>query len=326
MKLLCTLAIFILTQVCCALPGYIAIHETLVAKNFLGDAKCFEFANNYIACLHSSNPERIPGTLASGNDGYFTSASCETNGPWNLIRIQHDKSTTERAYAYNPAVKAVNVYVVDSFIDLTHPEFQARATLGFKNVEGSKNQHGTHVATTIAGAHYGVAKNAHIISVQVLDDDGRGKWSGLLEGLSYVSKNEALKEETVVVNMSIGGDSSAVINKAVELLVKQGIIVVVAAGNSAKNACETSPAGASGVVTVGSANRNDVFSSFSNYGSCVDIIAPGEDITAGVPGGGYGTMSGTSMASPHVSGMLANYLGTLKNLKTTPYCASTYLY
>lgn len=321
--LILALAIFVQASSCQA--SFIAIHESLVAKPFLNEATCFDFADNYLACLHTADPELIPGTLVSGLDGYFTHADCLTQGTWNLVRIQQDKMTTRKNYGYDPSVQPVDVYVVDSFIDIKHSEFQGRASLGFKNVEGYKNQHGTHVATIIAGKNVGVAKNANIISVQVLDDDGRGKWSGLLAGLSYISRREVTYSTTIIVNLSIGGSLSTVVNKAVELLFKQGIIVVVAAGNSAKLACETSPAGATGAIVVASSNIADKFSTFSNYGSCVSIIAPGENIKAGIPGGGYGLMTGTSMAAPHVSGVLANYVGSLYNKKISPYCAATFI-
>ena len=287
-------------------------------------AKCYDFANGYVACLHETDPEKIPGTIVSAEDSYFTFAEC-SNGPWNLVRIQKDKKTNDKTYGFNPHVKPTTVYVVDSYVDIKHPEFEGRASLGFRNVAGFKNAHGTHVASTIAGYQYGVAKNAKIVSVQVLDDEGRGQWSGLLQGLSYISNKEAQNTKTVIVNMSIGGGYSKVINKAVDLLVKQGIIVVVAAGNSATNACQTSPAGSENAITVASSNKYDSFSSFSNYGSCVDIIGPGEGIRAAIPNNNYGVMSGTSMAAPHVSGVLANYIGSLKQMQTSPYCASLYL-
>lgn len=305
--------------------GYIALHQWNVAKNYLNNAECVEFADNYVACKHESDPYTIPGTVASEPDGYFYQTDCHPQGPWNLARIQQDKATSTKSYGYDPTVEAVDIFVVDSFIDTKHAEFEGRARLGFKNIEGSKNQHGTHVASTIAGANFGVAKNANIISVQVLDDNGRGQWSGLLEGLSYISKSERTYAKSIIVNMSIGGSLSEVVNKAVGLLYKQGIIVVVAAGNSNTNACETSPAGAVGAIAVASSSRTDSFSSFSNYGNCVSIIAPGEDIKAAIPGGGYAIMTGTSMAAPHVSGVLANFMGSLYNTKTSPRCAFDYL-
>lgn len=305
--------------------GYIALHQWNVAKNYLRNANCYEFADNYVACMHETDPYTIPGTVVSEPDGYFYHAGCHSQGPWNIIRIQQDKVNNVQSYGYDSNTEPVDVYVVDSFIDIKHPEFQGRARLGFKNVEGHTNAHGTHVASTIAGVNVGVAKNANIISVQVLDDKGRGQWSGLLQGLSYISQVERSSSKSIIVNMSIGGSLSEVVNKAIGLLYKQGIIVVVAAGNSAKNACETSPAGAAGAIAVASSGRKDAISSFSNYGSCVTIIAPGEDIKAAVPGGGYGVMTGTSMAAPHVTGVLANFVGSLYNSKTTPRCAIDYL-
>ena len=300
--------------------GYIGLHEYKISKPFLNNVVCHQFArSSKVICVHSEDPSRMPGVLASQRDEYIYAYECHDNALWNLARVQSDKPVGT-SFGIDDKVQPVTVYVVDTYIDINHQEFEGRARLGYKNVEGTSNSHGTHVAGIIAGKYTGVAKKANIVSVQVLDDSGQGKWSGMIAGLSYISKEEESNLKSVVVNMSIGGGKSEVVKQAIDMLVKQGITVVVAAGNSNVDACTRSPSDVESAITVGSVNKADVFSSFSNYGYCVDILAPGENIKSSIPGGGYGVMSGTSMATPHVSGLVANIIGKIPNQRSSPLC------
>lgn len=231
--------------------------------------------------------------IAIEPDSTVSVAGCQRSAPWHL---QNHGST----YSYDPDKRGQNVtvYVVDTWVDTKHPEFQDRASLGFSNVAG-EHYHGTHVAGIIASKTYGVAKKAKIVSVQVLNDRGTGSYSSIMEGLSWIAPRKK-----GIVNISIGGTRSVVFNRAVEALRDLGHIVVVAAGNEGVDACLTSPASAS-VITVGAIDQQQGFASFSNYGKCVTIQAPGVLVHSTLPDGKSGQMSGTSMASPFVAGVVA---------------------
>ncbi|NCV77401.1 MAG: S8 family peptidase, partial [Actinobacteria bacterium] len=237
---------------------------------------------------------------------------------WGLDRIdQREKVGTTSSYGYRSAGTGTTVYVVDTGV-YPHNDFGNRlSTSGFSAISDGGgpvdcNGHGTHVAGTIAGTQYGIAKNAKIVPVRVLGCTGSGTFSQVIAGMEWILSPENPNSKTqAVVNMSLGGGASSTINAAVTKLTNSGIVVVVAAGNSNKNACEFSPASAPSAITVGATNLSDVKSSYSNFGPCVDIHAPGSDINSAWIGSPTASrvISGTSMASPHVAGGAAVYLG-----------------
>jgi subtilisin family serine protease len=230
----------------------------------------------------------------------------DANGdPWGLDRIDQLSNRLTGTYRYQHTGKGVTCYIVDTGIDYKHPEFGGRAVVGFDAFGGNghdRDGHGTHVAGTVGGKQYGVAKDVTLVSVKVLDDNGNGSWSGILAGLDWISRDHRPKR---IVNMSLGGPKNLTINAAVQKLVEAGITVVVAAGNEAMPADQLSPASSEFAITVGASTRNDWFADFSNYGYAVDLSAPGLHIVSAVPGGKVDSYSGTSMAAPHVAGVVA---------------------
>ncbi|KAJ3199102.1 subtilisin-like serine protease, partial [Dinochytrium kinnereticum] len=203
----------------------------------------------------------------------------------------------------------VNVYIIDSGVQVTHPEFEGRASIGISysadnnDVDGSG--HGTHVAGTVASRSYGVAKKANIVAVKVLGSDGTGSNSDVIAGIDWVALNGPASGKKCVVNMSLGGPASDAVDNALTAGVAAGCSFVVAAGNGGADACSNSPARAPAAFTVASSDINDVIARTSDRGTCVDIIAPGARITSTWTGNSFRTISGTSMASPHVAGVFA---------------------
>jgi subtilisin family serine protease len=240
---------------------------------------------------------------------------------WGLTRIsERTKMSLDGFYTYpTTAGSGVTAYVIDTGIYVDHNDFGGRASFGWKadnswsNSDG--NGHGTHVTGTIIGATYGIARAAKAVAVKVLGDDGSGTNSGVLAGVNWVISQYNNAKKPSVINMSLGGGISTALNLAVDAAVDSGIVVAVAAGNSNTNACSSSPASASRVISVGSTDvgisNTDVRSYFSNYGDCVKVFAPGSDITSAWIGSktAKNTISGTSMASPHVAGIAALKLG-----------------
>ncbi|MFI8513314.1 S8 family peptidase [Streptomyces sp. NPDC085460] len=228
---------------------------------------------------------------------------------WGLDRIDQSLLPLDNDFTTQGSGAGVTAYILDSGIDYTHDEFGGRASFGFDAMGDGRagrdcNGHGTHVAGTVAGSTYGVARKANLVSVRVLGCDGRGTYSGMIAGLDWVARNA---RQPAVLNGSLGGDRSTALNNATTALRAAGVLPVIAAGNSAKDACTVSPASADGTLTVAASNQWDEEASFSNYGPCVEVYAPGQDIVSARMGGGSVALDGTSMAAPHVTGVAALY-------------------
>ncbi|KAL7748823.1 hypothetical protein RI367_005736 [Sorochytrium milnesiophthora] len=249
------------------------------------------------------------------------STMVQKTSPWGLTRIWQ-RTMTRSGYQFNwRAGSGVDVYVLDTGIYTQHTEFGGRAKMGTSFVAeqtGDQNGHGTHVAGTVGGITYGVAKSVNIISVKALNADGSGPWSGIIAALNWIVNTAKQTKRPSVVNISISGPVSGPLNAAVNAAVSAGVHVVVAAGNKGDDSCSYSPSSASNAIVVGAVGNSDTRSSFSNYGNCVTIFGPGERIQSAGTSSPTASllMSGTSMASPHVSGTLAVYLS--QQPKLTP--------
>ncbi|MFJ9829625.1 S8 family peptidase [Streptomyces sp. NPDC101160] len=228
---------------------------------------------------------------------------------WGLDRVDQSDLPLDNDFRVAGSGAGVTAYILDTGIDYKHTEFGGRASYGFDAMGDGQlgqdcNGHGTHVAGTVGGATYGVASKVGLVSVRVLGCDSRGSWSGIIAGMDWVAKNA---KQPAVLNASLGGDYSKAVNDAATSLSLAGVLPVVAAGNSNIDACKVSPASAGRVLTVGATDRYDRETSFSNYGTCVHLYAPGQDILSAKLGGGSVALNGTSMAAPHVTGAAALY-------------------
>ncbi|MFF8846631.1 S8 family peptidase [Streptomyces sp. NPDC015127] len=242
-------------------------------------------------------------------DQKVTADATQYNAPWGLDRIDQ-RSGRDGAYSYTRNGSGVTAYIIDTGIDTAHADFGGRARNVYDAFGGNGqdcNGHGTHVAGTVGGSTYGVAKGVQLRGVRVLNCQGSGSYSGIIAGFDWVRLNAV---KPAVANASLGGGYSSAVNNAATNLANSGVHLAVAAGNENQNACNVSPASASGTLTVAASDSSDRKASFSNYGSCTDLYAPGVSITSARLGGGSTAMSGTSMASPHVSGVAALYKAT----------------
>ncbi|MFJ5845308.1 S8 family peptidase [Streptomyces sp. NPDC092903] len=247
------------------------------------------------------------------NKKFHVDATQENPPSWGLDRIDQTGTAGDNVYTYpDGAGEGVTAYVIDTGVRITHEEFEGRASYGYDAVDDDDNAddgygHGTHVAGTIAGATYGVAKKAKIVAVRVLDDSGSGTTEQVVAGIDWVTANH---QGPSVANMSLGGGADEALDAAVQKSIASGVTYGVAAGNDSGDASENSPARVPEAITVASSTVDDEQSSFSNYGSLVDLYAPGSDITSAWNDSDTGsdTISGTSMATPHVVGAAALYL------------------
>lgn len=254
-----------------------------------------------------------PDVLLVEYDSTVSTHTDQVNPIWNLDRIdQTSMILNDRYDTGDLSGEGVHLYILDTGIASRHQEFVGRLGQGKSFVRNDPswedcNGHGTHCASTAAGTRWGVAKGATVHAVRVLNCEGSGAWSSIIGGLDWVIGESKRWPLTSVVSMSLGGDFSSVLNRAVESAVQQGVFVTVAAGNENKDACTTSPASEPLAVTVGSTAKGDTRSSFSNFGRCVDIYAPGSFIKAADYQSytGSSILSGTSMATPHIAGTAA---------------------
>jgi len=253
-----------------------------------------------------------PRVLFVEEDSVMEAVATQSNPPWGLDRIDQRTLPLSRSYTYATTGAGVNVYVVDTGIRRTHSQFGGRALVGFDAMNDGRNTndcngHGTHVAGTIGGSTYGVAKSVRLFAVRVLGCSGSGTTSGVIAGVDWVTANHA---DPAVANMSLGGGASTALDTAVRNSIAAGVTYAIAAGNSHTNASNQSPARVSQAITVGSTTQSDARSSFSNFGSVVDIFAPGSGIVSAwyTSDSATASLSGTSMASPHVAGVAARYL------------------
>ncbi|EXD18495.1 S8 family peptidase [Acinetobacter baumannii] len=239
-------------------------------------------------------------------------ATTQSNPDWGLDRIDQKALPLNSAYSYLQTGSGTTAYIVDTGILSSNQEFSGRVLSGYTAISDGNgttdcNGHGTHVAGTVGGTTYGVAKNVNLVPIRILGCDGSGASSNVIAGLDWILKNG---KKPAVVNMSLGGATSSSLDSAVENLFNNGYVMVVAAGNSNTDACTSSPARVSKAITVAATDNTDTRASYSNYGSCVDIFAPGSQINSSWIGSNTATkiLNGTSMATPHVAGVVAEML------------------
>jgi len=247
-------------------------------------------------------------------DATVSLGTTQTGATWGLDRIDQRNLPLDGNYTYTTTASNVTAYIIDTGIRVTHTQFGGRASIGFDSVGDGQNGndcngHGTHVSGTVGGSTYGVAKAVHLVAVRVLNCSGSGTFSGVIAGIDWVTGNHAAGTPAVA-NMSLGGGADASVDQAVRNSIADGVTYAVAAGNDSADACNSSPARTAEAITVGATDSADNRASFSNFGTCLDIFAPGVNITSSWNSSdtATNTISGTSMATPHVTGAAALYL------------------
>ena len=247
-------------------------------------------------------------------DGTVSIAETQTGATWGIDRIDQPGLPLSTTYDYVSTGLGVTAYVIDTGINIAHTDFGGRAVNGWDFIGKDQtaedcNGHGTHVAGTIGGTTYGVAKQVTLVAVRVLDCNGSGSFSGVIAGIDWVTGVHAAGAPAVA-NMSLGGGAYKPVDTAVANSIADGVVYAVAAGNSNADACRYSPARTPAAITVAATTMTDARATYSNYGRCVDINAPGSSITSAWSTSvtATNTISGTSMATPHVAGAAARYL------------------
>ncbi|MBM7856985.1 S8 family peptidase [Lentzea nigeriaca] len=255
-----------------------------------------------------------PRVASVSQDAQVHAMDVQQNPPsWGLDRVDQRDLPLSNSYQYDTTASNVTAYIIDTGVRTTHQTFGGRASWG-TNTTGDGNNtdcngHGTHVAGTIAGAEYGLAKGAKVVAVKVLNCQGSGTYAGVISGIDWVTANAV---KPAVANMSLGGGADDNVDAAVRRSIASGVTYAIASGNSNTDACSTSPARVAEAITVNASTNTDARASFSNYGSCTDIYAPGQNIVSSWNTNDTATnnISGTSMATPHVAGASALWLAT----------------
>ena len=274
---------------------------------------------------------RNPNVAYVEQDQVASAITTQSGATWGIDRIDQQFRPLSGTYTYSSTGSGVTAYIIDTGIDIGHNEFGNRAHHGVDYIDNDAiaddcNGHGTHVAGTVGGTMYGVAKSVTLVAVRVLDCEGSGTWSGVIAGMDWATANHQAGN-AAVANMSLGGGKSTAVNDATQRMITDGVATVVAAGNESKDACTVSPASTPDAMTIGATNKLDERPYWSNVGSCVDWFAPGAGITSAWIGSGAtetNTISGTSMASPHTAGVAALYLQS--NPSASPGAVRTALY
>jgi len=301
-----------------AIPGsYIVVVEEGSSPQAVADSKKAKAKRVYREAVNGFAAELTDAQVAKlrqdsrvayvEQDRVVSASATQYNATWGLDRSDQRNRPLSGTYTYNSTGAGVTAYVVDTGLDAAHPDFGGRANNVYDAFGGNGNDcngHGTHVGGTVGGAIYGMAKAVQLRGLRVLNCAGSGATSGIVAALDWLRVNAA---RPAVANMSLGGGYSTALNNAATNLANSGVFLAVAAGNENQNACNVSPASAAAAYTTAASDRNDVRASFSNYGSCVDGYAPGVNITSTWPRSRINTISGTSMASPHVAGVGAMY-------------------
>jgi subtilisin family serine protease len=297
------------SQVTSASQALVKRYGGKVRTNYLSAVRGFQ------ATMTAAAARRLAANPAVDyveQDATVRTADTQSAPTWGLDRIDQPALPLSKTYTYRSAAN-VTAYVLDTGIRTSHTEFGGRASHGWDFIDKDAtaqdcNGHGTHVAGTVGGRTYGVAKDVKLVGVRVLDCTGSGSYSAIIAGVDWVTTHAV---KPAVANMSIGGTLSSALNAAVSKSIASGVTYAVAAGNENKNACGYSPAATANAITVGATESTDARASFSNFGSCLDIFAPGAKITSAGYSSDTGTqtMSGTSMAAPHVAGAAALVLG-----------------
>jgi subtilisin family serine protease len=274
----------------------------------------------FSASMSAEQAERLeadPSVAYVEQNRVMTASDTQSPVPsWGLDRIDQESLPLDDSYTYGNSGSGVTAYIIDTGILNSHEDFGGRAVSGTDTVDGDDDAtdcagHGTHVAGTVGGSAYGVAKDVSLVGVRVLDCSGSGSFDGVIAGIDWVTADHEAGEPAVA-NMSLGGGFSQAVNDAVSAAVADGVTFALAAGNDyAADACDGSPSSTPEAITVGATEDTDARAVYSNIGSCVDIFAPGTDITSAWYTGDSdtNTISGTSMATPHVAGAAALVLG-----------------
>jgi len=270
------------------------------------------FAAN-LSVADAARIARDPRVAFVEQDQVVTIDATQNSATWGLDRTDQRNLPLSSTFSYTNSGAGVKVYIIDTGILFGHGQFGGRAVTGFDAVDGGAaddcNGHGTHVAGTVGGSTYGVAKGVTLVGVRVLDCAGSGSTSGVIAGIDWVTSNHAAGAPAVA-NMSLGGGASTALDNAVANSIADGVTYAIAAGNSNRDACNFSPARTAAAITVGATTSTDARASYSNYGRCLDLFAPGSSITSAwyTSATATNTISGTSMATPHVAGVAALYL------------------
>ncbi|HEY2963183.1 MAG TPA: S8 family peptidase, partial [Pyrinomonadaceae bacterium] len=294
-----------------------------LSRDFGGDRQGGHTYEHAIKGFSVRLPEERAAKLAEDprvafveEDGVVGLVTTQTGATWGLDRIDQRDLPLDGNYNYNATGVGVKAYIIDTGIRATHTQLAGRVISGFTAINdglgtNDGNGHGTHVSGTVGGTTYGVAKNVTLVAVRVLDSSGNGTNSGVISGVDFVTGDHQAGQPAVA-NMSLGGGVSSALDTAVTNSINDGVTYAIAAGNSNVDACTTSPARVSSAITVGATTINDARASFSNFGPCLDIFAPGNNITSSwnTSDTATNTISGTSMATPHVAGVAALFLET----------------